>query len=63
MIEHYNKEHAKLIELGLKLKKSKALRKSERAQKAEKAANKIRIAPEQEPENNSSSDSESSEGE
>lgn len=63
LIEHYNKDHAKLIELGLKLKKSKALRKQEKAEKAEKAANKIRLGPEQEPENNSSSDSDSSDGE
>ena len=43
LIEHYSKAHANLVELGLKLKKSKALRKQEKMEKARKRENTIRV--------------------
>jgi len=34
LIDHYNKEHAELVNLGLKLKRSKKARKEEELRKA-----------------------------
>jgi hypothetical protein len=36
LIDHYNKKHADLVELGLKLKKSKAARRVDKLKKANK---------------------------
>jgi hypothetical protein len=43
LIDHYNKKHADLVELGLKLKKSKAARRVDKIKKVSEKANKIVI--------------------
>ena len=43
MIDHYNKNHKDLVDLGLKLKKSKATRRMEKLRRAQEKANKIVI--------------------
>lgn len=43
LIEHYNSKHTELLELGLKLRKSKALRKAEKEAKAINSAKTSKI--------------------
>ena len=63
LIDHYNSKHSDLVELGLKLRKSKALRKQEKEEKAANQANRIVIMdePEVKKENQSDSSSDSDE--
>ena len=43
LVDHYNKDHADLVALGLKLRKSKKARNEERLRKAKDKANRIVI--------------------
>ena len=52
MIDHFNQQHADLVELGLKLKKSKATRRVDKAKKA----NKITIGDSKKEDSDSDSD-------
>lgn len=55
LIDHYNKKHAELVELGLKLKKSKAARRADKLKKA----NKVVIGDKKKKDDTSDSDSDS----
>ena len=52
MIDHFNQQHADLVELGLKLKKSKATRRAEK----QKKANKVSIGDSKRDDSDSDSD-------
>lgn len=43
LVDHYNKEHTDLVNLGLKLRKSKKARNEEKLRKAKDKANRIVI--------------------
>jgi hypothetical protein len=52
MVDHFNQQHADLVELGLKLKKSKATRRADKHKKA----NKITIGDSKRDDSDSDSD-------
>jgi len=60
LLKHYNSEHKDLVQLGLKLMKSKETRQQEKKQKLRMKANRIVLNTEQEDDRANKSEAESS---